>query len=94
MSPAATLIIIVAALFIAIAIGYKTKKNIGYIAIAFSYILGVFVFKQGAGKILGLWPTGLFLTMVSIMAFYGYAIANGSLKLLAQKILYPFRKNV
>ena len=88
------LVIILVALFASIGIGYVTKKNIGFIALAFSYILGVFVFKQSAGTILGLWPTGLFLTMVSIMAFYGYATSNGSLQLLAQKVIYPFRKNV
>ena len=94
MSSGLMLALILVALFASIAIGYLTKKNIGYIAIAFAYILGVFVFKQSAGSILGLWPTGLFLTMVSIMAFYGYASANGTLQLLAEKVIYPFRKKV
>ena len=94
MSQATILVLVLVAIAAAIIIGYKTNKNIGVIAMLFAYVLGVFVFGQPAANILALWPSSLLLTMLSIMLFYGYATTNGTLKLLAEKILYPFRHNV
>lgn len=94
MSQGLTLALIMGAVAAAIIIGYITKNNIGIIAMLLAYVLGVFVFDMGANAVLGCWPSGLLLTMISIMLFYGYATANGTLKLLAEKIIYPFRKFV
>ena len=94
MSGATYLILIVLALLISIAVGWKTNKNIGYWALAFAYVLGVFVFNLTTKDVLSAYPSGLLITLIAIMAFYTYANANGAMALLARKILYPMRKHV
>ena len=45
---------IVLSIFVAVAIGYKMKINVGVLGIAFSYIFGCFIMGMKTGKVIGL----------------------------------------
>lgn len=83
--------LIVLSIFVAVAVGYKTKVNVGLIAIAFSYIFGAFVLKMKTSAIIALWPTSLFFFIMMASFFYGIAVTNGTLGLLSEHFIYAFR---
>jgi len=47
-------------MLVSIAVGYIKKINIGYFAIAFSYLIGAFLLGYTPRKIIGMWPTNFF----------------------------------
>jgi len=80
------------ALLISIAIGFALKINAGYVALLFSFINGLFFYGLSVKKIVAMWPVSLFLMIVTVMIFYGFAIANGTLEVLASNIAYRTKK--
>lgn len=84
-------LLIVLSIFVAVAIGYRTKINVGLIAIAFSYIFGAFVLGMKPSQIISLWPNSLFFFIMMASFFYGIAVTNGTLGLLSEHAIYAFR---
>lgn len=84
-------ILIVLSIFVAIAVGYKFKINVGLIATAFAYIFGCFVLGMKTSAVIGLWPTSLFFFIMIASFFYGIAVTNGTLGLLTEHTIYAFR---
>ena len=80
------------AIAIAIAIGFFTKVNSGYVAIVFAVLLGVLVYGFSFNAVIGMWPVSLFLMLTFVMLFYGFAISNGTLSILAEQVTYAMRK--
>jgi Na+/H+ antiporter NhaD/arsenite permease-like protein len=83
----------VGALFIAIFLSCVTRLNIGVIALAFAWIIGVglagFRFEQiSAG-----FPTQLFLTLVGMTLLFSQAQLNGTLDRLAHRAVLLCRGN-
>lgn len=76
----------------AIALGYLLKLNIGIFAIAISYILGTFVMGFKTSEVIALWPTSTFFVFISVSLFFGIPTTNGTLKKLAEKLIYACRK--
>jgi di/tricarboxylate transporter len=74
-----------------IAVGYLFKLNIGLVAIIVAYALSIF-YGISAAELIALWPTKLFLTILSVSLFYGFASMNGAIEKLALKIVFLFRK--
>lgn len=89
---AATSIIILVSVVVAIALGYSLKINIGWFALAFAFVLGVFMCDIAPNAIIAMWPTKLFFQLLTVMFFYNFAINNGTLELVAKKIVYLTRK--
>lgn len=85
-----TLIIIIAIL-LAIAIGYKTKINIGLFAIVFAYLIGSFGLDLAASQVVGFWPIRIFFIIFAVTLFYNVAMAKGALEKLANHLLYACR---
>ncbi|MBR1672361.1 MAG: hypothetical protein IJ702_05495 [Fretibacterium sp.] len=85
-------ILVLCAIVLSIAMGYMLNLNIGLLAIAFSYILGTFVFGMKTGAVIGLWPTSTFFVFISVSIFFGISGTNGTLKKLAEKLIYAFRR--
>ena len=81
-----------AALAIAIAVGFFTKANAGLVAMVFAACLGILVCGFSLNAILALWPIKLFLMLAMVMLFYGFAMTNGTLALLSEHITYSTRK--
>lgn len=84
-------LLIVAAIVLAVALGYFTRINIGLFAIAFAYLIGCFGMGLAPGDIIALWPLKIFFVIFSVCLFYSFAIVNGTLEKLAEQLLYRCR---
>lgn len=85
-------ILIILAIAVAIAIGYKTKINTGLVAIIFAYIIGCFVMDMKPKEIINGWPINIMFIIFSVSFFYNFALVNGTLEKIARLLLYYFRK--
>ena len=83
---------ILAAIVISIVLGYKTKINIGFFAIVFSYLIGCFVMGLKTSEVIELWPIKIFFIIFSVTLFYNFALANGALEKLCNQLLYRCRR--
>ena len=84
-------IIIMIAILLAIAIGYKTKINIGLFAIVFAYLIGSFGLDLTASQVVNFWPIKIFFIIFAVTLFYNVAMVNGALEKLASHLLYACR---
>lgn len=87
----ATCIIILVSIVVVIVLGYLLKVNFGLMGIAAAFLCGVCLAGMSAGKVMNMWSTKLFFQMFSITFFYAFAINNGTLELLAKKLVYATR---
>lgn len=85
-------LIVVAAIVVSIALGYKTKINTGFFAIAFAYAIGCFVLDLKAPDVVKMWPISIFFVIFAVSLFYNFALVNGTLEKLAGHLMYGCRK--
>ena len=85
------LIIFLVAVILSIVLGSKTKTNVGIWGIVFAFILGFAICKLPATKVLANFPTTLFYNFFIACLFYGFAAVNGTMEVLARKLMYFFR---
>lgn len=85
-------LIVVLAITISIALGYKTKINTGLFAICFAYIIGCFFLKLKASEVISMWPISIFFVIFAVSLFYNFALVNGTLEKLSMHLLYRCRK--
>lgn len=83
---------VVLAIALSIALGYKTKINTGFFAMAFAYIIGAFFLDLKASDIIKMWPISIFFVVFSVSLFYNFALVNGTLEKLSMYLLYGCRK--
>lgn len=86
--------LIILAIAIAIAAGYKTNINIGFYALSFTYLIGSFMMNLSIAELFSLWPMKLFFIILGVSLFYNFSITNGTLGKLAMYILYACRNMV
>lgn len=87
-----TCIVILISIVVVIVLGYLLKVNYGLLGIAAAFICGVLLAGMSASSVINLWSTKLFFQMFSITFFYAFAINNGTLELLAKKLVHATRK--
>ncbi len=85
-------LLVVAAIVVAVALGYKTKINIGLFAIAFAYLIGCFGMGLSPSDVITMWPLKIFFIIFSVCLFYSFATVNGTLEKLAEHLIYHCRK--
>ncbi len=85
------LTLIIIGVIVSIAVGYKFKINTGVIAMTFAYIIGCFVMNMKVSAVVATWPLKIAFMLMTITMFYGYAVQNGTLKAMADKMLYSVR---
>lgn len=85
-------LIVVLAIVISVALGYKTKINTGFFAISFAYIIGCFFLDLKASDVIAMWPIKIFFVIFAVSLFYNFAIENETLEKLSQYLLYKTRK--
>ena len=73
-------------LILTIVIGVKTKQNVGLIAMMMAYILCHLSGTPETTMITG-FNTGLFLMLLGVMILFGVAQVNGTMELIAKKII-------
>lgn len=83
---------IIAAIAIAIFLGYKTKLNTGLFCIVFAYGIGCLVMGLKPRQVIGFWPTSTMFVILSVSLFYNIAAINGTLEKLSGSLLYSCRK--
>ena len=84
-------LLIALAIVISIGVSYKTKLNTGLLAIAFAYIIGVFVLGLAPADVTAMWPVSVFFAILAVTLFFSVAIENGTLEKVAQRMLYRSR---
>lgn len=87
------LVSILAVAFVFIIGAYKRNPlHIGLLGLIVTYIIGRIAGIPDA-KLMGFFPTTLFVRVFGIMLFFGIAQANGSLELLAKKMMNKTGRN-
>lgn len=81
--------IVVLAIIVAIALGYKTKINTGLFAIAFAYLIGCFLLDMKAGELIKTWPVSIFFVIFAVSLFYNFALINGTLEKMCHVSIIP-----
>lgn len=76
---------------LAVVIGTKFKVNCGFLAIIFGFLITWFYLGERSSTYVAMFPTTLFWNYAMPIFFYAFASANGTLKVLGQKIVYAFR---
>lgn len=84
--------LIIAAIAISVAIGYKTKYNTGLFAIVFAYLIGCFALGMKPKAVIGQWPVSTMFVIFSVSLFYNFALVNGTLEKTARYLLYACRR--
>ncbi|MBQ7593412.1 MAG: hypothetical protein IJU48_03535 [Synergistaceae bacterium] len=86
-------IISLIALLLAITIGFLRNANVGVLCLGFAMILGLW-FGIPTGKLLAGFSSSIFMQMVGITYLFGIVKVNGTLELLAKKLLGLVGKQV
>ena len=82
MNPA---ILSLVALLVAIAISMATKLNVGVLAMAFAWLIGVYVADFRPEQVAAGFPSSLFLTLTGVTLLFALAESNGTLERLAHR---------
>lgn len=77
----------VVAILVAIALGTLGRVNVGLVAIAFAFVIGHFLVGLTGREIVAGWPVGLFFMLLGMTLLFGIARANGTLALLARRMV-------
>jgi di/tricarboxylate transporter len=83
----------VAALAAAIVVSCVTTLNVGVLAVALAWIIGVYVGGQPVATVMGGFPSQLFLTLTGMTLLFTAAQCNGTLDRLAHHAVRTCRGN-
>jgi len=81
------------ALFIAIVVSCFTRLNVGVLAVAFAWIVGVYFGGMRLDEVVAGFPIQLFLTLVGVTMLFTQAQLNGTLDQVAQRSVRLCRGN-
>lgn len=81
------------ALVVAIALSMTSRINVGLLAIAMAWIVGVYVTGLKPDVVMGGFPISLFLTLTGVTLLFGIADTNGTLAGLAHRAVGLARGN-
>lgn len=85
-------ILLIAAIALAVYLGYKTKINTGLFCIVFAYVIGCFAMGLKPKELISFWPTNTMFVILAVSLFYNVAAANGTLEKISRSLLYACRK--
>jgi Na+/H+ antiporter NhaD/arsenite permease-like protein len=71
------------AFLLAIALSMTTRVNVGLLAIALAWAIGVYAAHLSGEALVGGFPSGLFITLAGVTLLFAVAKSNGTLDLLA-----------
>jgi Na+/H+ antiporter NhaD/arsenite permease-like protein len=75
------------AILAAIGLGTAGRVNVGLVSIAFAFGMGHFLVGLPAGEIVAGWPLNLFFVLLGMTLLFGIARVNGTLALLAERVV-------
>lgn len=79
-------------LLVAVFGGWALKINGGILAIIFAFFLGYFALDMKVTAIVGLWNTNLFITIILITYYFGFAVNNGTMEGIVKRTMWATRK--
>ena len=79
------------ALAAALALSMVTEINVGWLAIAFAWLIGVYAAGLRADAVMAGFPVPLFLTLAGVTLLFAIAETNGSLATVAQRAMRRVR---
>ena len=82
------------ALLITIIVSCVTKIHVGFLAITFAWVVGVYIAGLSPNEVMAGFPTRLFLTLVGVTLLFCQAQANGTLDRIAHRAVRYCRGNV
>jgi di/tricarboxylate transporter len=85
-------VLIIAAIVLAVFLGYKTKINTGLFCIIFAYLIGCFGMGLKTKTLIGYWPVSTMFVILAVSLFYNFAAINGTLEKMSSYLLYACRK--
>ena len=83
----------VCALALAIVVSCVTTLNVGVLAVALAWIIGVYFGGMSVNSVMAGFPTALFLTLTGMTLLFTLAQCNGTLDRLAHHAVRPCRGN-
>ncbi len=83
-----------AALVVAIVLSITSRINVGLIAIAFAWLIGVYVAGLTPDVVIRGFPVSLFITLAGVTLLFALAETNGTLERLANGAVRAARGNV
>jgi di/tricarboxylate transporter len=84
----------VVAFAIAIIVSCVSQINVGFLSIAFAFIIGVFFGGMRVAEVAAGFPTSLFLILVGVTLFFSQASVNGTLDKIAKQSVKLARGNI
>ena len=81
------LILCIAAIVVAVALGERLKMNTGIVAMFFAFLIGYFLLGKQIEEIITYWPVDIMFYLLSISLFFNYAALNGTMEVLGRKML-------
>jgi di/tricarboxylate transporter len=81
------------ALVVAIGLSMTTRVNVGLLAIALAWMIGVYAAYMKAETVIAGFPSNLFITLAGVTFLFAIAKSNGTLDLLAQRAARLLRGN-
>ena len=82
-----------AALVVAILVSCFTELNVGILALALAWIVGVYVGGMPLNDVIGGFPVSLFLTLAGVTLLFTQAQLNGTLDRIAHRAVRICRGN-
>jgi len=71
--------IAIAALVIAVGLSFTTAINVGIVAMAMAWIIGVYLGEMSIGEVIAGFPTTLLVTLIGVTLLFAIAQSNGTL---------------
>ena len=90
MSPA---VLSLVALLVALAVSMSSRINVGWLALAFAWLIGVYQAGMRPDAVMAGFPVTLFLTLAGVTLLFSIAEANGTLEALAHRSIRLARGN-
>ena len=84
----------IVAFAIAIVISCISEINVGFLAIAFAFIVGVFFGEMRVAEVAAGFPASLFLILIGVTLLFSQASVNGTLDKIARRSVKLARGNV
>jgi di/tricarboxylate transporter len=80
------------ALVAALALSMTSRINVGWLALAFAWVIGVYGAGLRPDAVIGGFPVSLFITLTGVTLLFALAETNGSLEGIANRALLPARR--
>ena len=87
MNPTTISALALAALIVSIAVSMTSRINVGWLALAFAWGIGVYVAGLRADAVMAGFPVPLFLTLTGVTLLFSIAEVNGTLEGLAHRAI-------